>query len=83
MKNIPEKIYIQVGDTERPEDFKTIEVSWCQDKIFENDITYLNKEQLLNWAIDKKEDSEGCIGDIYNMGYAKAISDLIEKIKHQ
>ena len=40
MKNIPNKIYLQVGD-ECPDDadFEELgEVSWNKDKVFENDI---------------------------------------------
>ena len=42
MKNIPKKIYLQVGDECDGEDFKELsEVSWCKDKIYENDIEFV------------------------------------------
>jgi hypothetical protein len=48
MKNIPEKIYLQVGD-ECPDDanFNDLrEVSWCSTKEFNNDIEYqLSKQE--------------------------------------
>jgi hypothetical protein len=48
MKNIPKTIYLQIGKdrpTDDGEDFNDLsEVSWCADKIFENDIEYVLKE---------------------------------------
>lgn len=43
MKNIPDKIYLQIGaDTPKDVDFKDLdEVTWCADKISENDIEYV------------------------------------------
>lgn len=50
MKNIPEKIYIQVGeDVEQDEDFKELDaeaVTWCADKVFHNDIEYIRKDLI-------------------------------------
>lgn len=49
MKNVPEKIYLQIGE-EVPEDFmveadddfnELSQVSWSQDKINDNDIEYV------------------------------------------
>ena len=41
MKNVPKTIYLQVdADGETPEDFKGLEVTWCVDRIHENDIEY-------------------------------------------
>jgi hypothetical protein len=51
MKNIPEKIYLQV-DTEDEElynDFEELqEVTWCQDKINDNDIEYIKNDVVRN-----------------------------------
>jgi hypothetical protein len=49
MKNIPEKIYLQIdADGETPEDFNGLEVTWSTDRINENDLEYhastLNRE---------------------------------------
>lgn len=43
MKNIPNKIYLQIGEeTPKDADFKELdEVTWCQDKINPNDIEYV------------------------------------------
>ena len=46
MENIPEKIYLQIGD-DCPDDidFKDLhEVTWCVDKINDNDIEYMRVE---------------------------------------
>lgn len=42
MKNIPEKIYLQIdADGETPEDFnELVGVSWCIEKINANDIEF-------------------------------------------
>ncbi len=42
MKNLPKFIYLQVdADGETPEDFNDLsEVSWCAQRIHENDIKY-------------------------------------------
>lgn len=48
MKNIPNKIYLQVGG-ECPDDadFEELgEVSWNKDKVFENDIRYINEDRV-------------------------------------
>lgn len=51
MTNIPKTIYLQIGDecpTDDGEDFnKLYGVSWCADKIFENDIEYVSKDVLV------------------------------------
>ena len=43
MKNIPERIYLQIdADGETPENFNELHgVSWCSDKINDNDIEYV------------------------------------------
>jgi hypothetical protein len=43
MKNLPKRIYLQIdADGETPEDFKDLSgVSWCADKIYDNDIAYV------------------------------------------
>ena len=48
MKNIPEKIYLQVDpENENPNDFNDLhEVTWCQDKINDNDIEYIRKDKI-------------------------------------
>ncbi len=44
IKNVPEYIYLQIGEDCDCVDFKEIEqtheVSWCEDKINNNDIVY-------------------------------------------
>jgi len=58
IKNLPEKIYLQIGDDEPLEDWNDLptgaEITWCVDKIFDNDIVYtldkrrLKKEKKMN-----------------------------------
>ena len=48
MKNIPEKIYLQVDpENENPEDFNELyEITWCVERIYETDLVYkLTKEE--------------------------------------
>ena len=56
LKNIPKKIYLQVGDIETENvDFyelykkngEEISVTWCDEKIYENDIEYRLKEKTV------------------------------------
>jgi hypothetical protein len=48
MKNIPKIIYLQIdADGETPEDFKDLSgISWCADKIHDNDIEYVLSSEL-------------------------------------
>jgi hypothetical protein len=43
MKNIPNKIYLQIGsDCPKDEDFKELAcVTWCDERIDKNDIVYI------------------------------------------
>ena len=45
MKNIPEKMYLQIGeDADLEEDFNDLsleDITWCRDKVFDNDIEYV------------------------------------------
>ena len=45
MKNIPNKIYLNIGyDPEKGDDFNDLgEVTWCVDKVNDNDIEYQRK----------------------------------------
>lgn len=64
MKNVPNKIYLQVdADGETPKDFKGLDVTWCKDKIYENDIKFLRKDfvskeinKMVERIIKTKED---------------------------
>lgn len=55
VKNIPEQIYLQIGEEiemDDVEDFENIqnnyEITWCKDKINDNDIEYIHKDKLLS-----------------------------------
>jgi hypothetical protein len=42
VKNIPQKIYLQVdADGETPEDFKGLEVTWAANRVYDTDIEYV------------------------------------------
>jgi len=57
MKNIPEKIYLQIGDDCDSEDFNELsEVSWNKDKIYENDIEFTLQNKVSD--ISAEEESE-------------------------
>ncbi|MEM4325930.1 MAG: hypothetical protein QXU40_01365 [Candidatus Pacearchaeota archaeon] len=50
MINVPDKIYLQIGE-ETPDDtdFNQIsEVTWCKEKIFENDVEYIRADIYYN-----------------------------------
>ena len=64
MINIPEKIYLQIGDECDSEDFNELsEVSWCKDKIYENDIEFVLKEKTDNNSLKKQYEFEKEIQD--------------------
>jgi hypothetical protein len=46
--NIPKTIYLQIdADGETPNDFKDLSgISWCADKIYDNDIEYVLSSEL-------------------------------------
>jgi hypothetical protein len=50
MKNLPEKVYLQVDpENEEPEDFDILsEVTWCTDRINITDEEYIHESVLLN-----------------------------------
>jgi hypothetical protein len=69
MKNIPQKIYLQIGEDvstkENDSDFNNLAgVSWCADKINNTDIEYVlkseetfTKEQMIQCYIDAVNNS--------------------------
>lgn len=41
MTNIPEKIYLNIGEGgDETDDFKELLVTWCEDRIYDNDLEY-------------------------------------------
>lgn len=96
MKNVPEKIYLQIdADGETPEDFEELEgVSWCTDRINENDIEYVRLLSLpadgvvtrdeieaiiLEWL---KSGNENCtyVAHLINQRYAPTIAMLKSRV---
>ena len=48
MKNIPNKIHLVLGADNGVEDFKTLQdVTWCCDKIYEDDLTFISVSSIL------------------------------------
>ena len=74
MKNIPEKIYLQVdADGETPDEFNELAVSWCSNKVHDNDIEY-----LLTNAVKQ----EGACGKCEMLGDAAPCDECFYKILH-
>ena len=70
MKNAPKKIFLQIGE-DCPDDFdfnNLSEVSWCEDKIFDNDIEYV--------LTIKSDNSE-------NINFEKKYNDLKELVQSE
>ncbi len=44
MKNVPKKIYLQVGDATDWNELDEVEVSWCTDRVNDSDIEFLLPE---------------------------------------
>lgn len=65
VKNLPKRIYLQIGEdcdhTDWDKIYPSHEVSWCEDKINDNDIVYsLDKRRLSN----PSSDTRGLVGEI-------------------
>lgn len=57
MKNIPDTVYIQIDDDSKDEeDFRNLDTTYCEDRIYENDIEYIRKGEL-----------EGVVELLYNL----------------
>lgn len=69
MKNVPNKIYLQVGeltDEEMGDVFDDLsEVTWCKDKIFPTDIEFCRSGQE-TLSIGKYLIPEGCKATVMN-----------------
>ena len=73
MKNLPDKIYLQIGEDiniDSNTDFNTLEeVTWCKDKINNNDIVYIRADlKQLSEETRKDFEKENCVtlnGEIY------------------
>ena len=47
MKNIPKKIYLQIGEADKDCDFNDLHgITWCDERINDNDIEYVFVEDL-------------------------------------
>ena len=62
MKNIPPIIYLQIGDDCITDDFSVLfgdDITWCQDKINDNDIKYIRAPKSSKVANDSTSDNTG------------------------
>ena len=54
MKNIPNKIFLNIGTDEKDLDFNTLaQVTWSKDRVFDNDLEFISVSFLLA-EIDKE-----------------------------
>jgi hypothetical protein len=75
MENIPNKIYLQIGDDFEPDnftgDFKELsEISWCVDKIYDGDIEYINRSSI-------KKKLEGKIESMEKSGLLRSVDEAV------
>ena len=62
MKNIPEKLYLQIGEDADVNDFKDLDeesVTWSSGRVFNNDIEYVRASQFKSGKM-KGEESITC-----------------------
>ena len=71
--NAPDKIYI-------PNKIDFVSAAILKTKKEPDDITYIRKDALLEWAEEKKEKVNADDGD-FSFGYASAMIGLIDKIE--
>lgn len=79
MKNIPNKIYLQVDpENEKPEFFDELGTTWCSDRINDNDIPYYRKQVKVEPEVilPKANPQVFTLADLekaYNDGYKNGI----------
>lgn len=58
IRNLPKEIWLQIGDDEPLEDWEKLpaghEISWCEHKIFDNDVRYVLDKRRLKVGRTKK-----------------------------
>ncbi len=57
MKNLPEKLYLQIGEeADESVDFNDLYgVSWCDDQIHENDVVYIREDLVIKMLENDNE----------------------------
>lgn len=87
MKNIPTKIYLQIGEEkpDKSDDFKEMEVTWCTDRIWDHDLEYVRSPKkksiiILNdfqrWRTNKNDYPKYSPEEL-----TAAIDDILKSIK--
>jgi len=89
MKNIPKKIYLQIGDCDC-EDWNDVYplngITWCIDKISDNDIEFIRKEQIdtekimQQWDFWRKRIAEGDKSSAPSDWFGSVIDTFRERI---
>lgn len=87
MKNIPQKIYLQIGQGNEDEpDFSAFsEVTWSAERVFSNDIEFVLQQPPVSGSlplVDKEIELDklaGEIGEMSDEDFANHCSDLIKK----
>lgn len=85
MTNIPKTIYLQIGiDCSDDEDFNDLsEVSWCAERINENDIEYVLKEKESDIISDAEiiENAKKCWQKGDKLGAVKIVYPFCHTLK--
>lgn len=82
MDQLPIKIYLQVEpEDDRPNDYELGEgVTWCQDKLNDGDVEYLQTSNILSMLDVLKTKAEMPNDMTEKHGYVRAINDVINFI---
>jgi len=86
----PKIIYLQIGDDAdiaefKPEDFETNAITWCWERMFDNDIEYISKQSIIKMIDDMIEvyNARLPLGNvsIANVRITNALTELKQKIE--
>lgn len=84
MKNIPQSIWLNIGD-ECPNDvdFRDLsEVSWSEERVFDNDIQYHRQSEWISVEDALPEDDRLVIVHIDDLAYPSEISNCMAYFKN-
>lgn len=74
MKNLPESIYLNIGDeVPADSDFRELsEVTWSEEKVFDNDIAFTHKPQWISVEEELPEEERLVLAAFKTDGYRTA-----------
>lgn len=82
MKNVPNKIHLVLGADGGVEDFKTLsEVTWCEDRINENDLCYISVSSILARIKELETEFDNSNSSFSTGGIIQRLSELENLIK--